>query len=388
MLLLWLACTGSSGVDVVRSERGGPMVKIPGGTVRIGPRQTPPVAGFAAPTPAQVAPGQGLSSNHGQGASNPGAPPDSPPDGVHAPAKPLNPPGSAPLPPREASGPPGGAAAPGVPGGGVGAGAAQPLPDLGLPPDQRAAPPVVPLPTAPLGPTPMGSGAERIIAEVTAYLIDLTEVTRAEYSAFLVDTGYRAPFVDEPWAEEDWNWSGPEGYPSGTADHPVTMVSWFDAAAYCSWAGKRLPTEAEWQLAVLGSIERDQLFPWGNEYKEGAHNHGSINMPFYDDSDGYARTSPVGAFPAGDSPYGLKDGFGNAWEWVADRRVMDKKEYLGTRKGDRIVNPHTEGPGLYAGVRGGAFFFDLRPNPGGEFNGFLNELRRKSSGFRCAKDLD
>ncbi|MDP2314758.1 MAG: formylglycine-generating enzyme family protein, partial [Pseudomonadota bacterium] len=227
--------------------------------------------------------------------------------------------------------------------------------------------------------------------EVSPFWIDVTEVTQAQYADFLGDTGYRPPFVDEPWAEDGWSWDGPTA-PRATANHPVVLVNWFDARAYCTWAGKRLPTEAEWQLAVLGPADDERAFPWGNTYDGSRLNHGTIDQPNYDDSDGYARTSPVGSFPLGISRNGLVDGFGNAWEWTADVRVHAWDEMLGERRpaadghGERIVDPHTSEVGLYAAVRGGAYFFDLRPNPAGERSGFVMELRRKSSGFRCARD--
>jgi formylglycine-generating enzyme required for sulfatase activity len=220
---------------------------------------------------------------------------------------------------------------------------------------------------------------------VSPFWIDVTEVTQAQYGDFLADTGYRPPYVDEPWAEDGWNWDGPTP-PRATADHPVVLTSWWDARAYCAWADKRLPTDAEWQLAVLGPADDERTFPWGDDYDGDKLNHGRFDVPNYDDSDGFERTSPVGAFPAGASRYGLLDGFGNAWEWTADLRVASWDDVLGQRHGDRVADPHTGTVGLYASSRGGAFFFDLRPNPAGERNAFLMELRRKSTGFRCARD--
>ena len=64
--------------------------------------------------------------------------------------------------------------------------------------------------------------------------MDLTEVTRKDYKEFLEATGYRPPFIAEEWAEDGWNWNGTD-YPEGTADHPVVMVSWYDAQEYCIW---------------------------------------------------------------------------------------------------------------------------------------------------------
>lgn len=205
--------------------------------------------------------------------------------------------------------------------------------------------------------------------QVAAFSIDRTEVTRADYAKFLKATGYRVPHVREPWAEEGWNWSAPDAWPEGTGDHPVVLVNWYDAWEYCHWAGKRLPTEAEWQLAVLGPVDDEWLYPWGDEYNPSAFNHGKDGQPAYDDSDGFARTSPVGAFPAGRSRYGLDDGFGNAWEWTAE-----------------FKDPQPFERGLHAGFRGGSYYTEFRMGPSVERNGEITEMRRKSGGFRCARD--
>ncbi len=224
-------------------------------------------------------------------------------------------------------------------------------------------------------------GVKEVI--VSSFWIDLTEVTREDYQAFLKSTGYRPPFIAEQWADDGWNWNGTT-FPSGTGKHPVVMVSWYDATEYCLWAGKRLPTEAEWQLGTLGDASLGNIFPWGKEYNHDALNHGKIESPNFDDSDGYLNTSPVGAFPSGNSVYGLQDVFGNAWEFTADARRATWK-YYDNAKGDELRNTMAPSPSLYVAVRGGAYFFDLRPNPGGERNEFLTEVRRKTAGFRCAK---
>ncbi len=222
------------------------------------------------------------------------------------------------------------------------------------------------------------------VVRVASFWIDRTEVTRRAYRAFLADTGYRPPHVTESWADDGWNWTGID-YPAGTADHPVVMASFYDAQAYCSWAGKRLPSESEWQLAALGTAGDNRVFPWGDTYDGAKLNHGQMMEPNFDDSDGYLTTSPVGAFPAGRSPYGLEDAFGNAWEFTSDWRV-DSWELVSFEEGGQgLQDVHSPGPGLYVAVRGGAYFFDLRPNPAGERNHFLPELRRKTSGFRCAR---
>lgn len=373
------------------------MVKIPAATITLGPKHVPPVDGFEAPS----GPG-GMTPNMGEGSNNrdPGAPPPvgQPPGrqggqgGPHGPGQQS----------AGGQGGPGGQNSPGGQGGPRGAHHGSPT-QGGVAPGNvghvrggsaPSAPPGMPgnntTTAASTVAWEIGNGGQRlkpVQVSVSSFWIDLTEVTRRQYQAFLVETGYRPPFVAEDWANDDgWNWSGTD-YPPGTGDHPVVLASWYDAVEYCTWAGKRLPTESEWQLAALGTDGR--AFPWGDEYSGDLLNHGKMDAPNFDDSDGFEYTSPVDAFPSGRSPYGLYDAFGNAWEFTADYRRDDWSMYTDsagravTRQGGADIT--APGPGLYVAVRGGAYFFDLRPNPGGERNEFLPEVRRKTSGFRCAK---
>jgi formylglycine-generating enzyme required for sulfatase activity len=258
------------------------------------------------------------------------------------------------------------------------------IPREGLPPAPEDMPPPAPgeagRPMTYGTPPPLPMRSVR----VSGFWIDATEVTREAYRAFLLDTGYRPPFVDEEWALHHWNWSGTD-YPPGTGDHPVVMASWHDARAYCAWAGKRLPTEAEWQLAVLGPAQDEWAYPWGQTYQHGLANNGQAREPNFDDSDGWLYTSPVGAFPRGASRSGVLDGFGNAWEWIADLRVKSWDQVQGGDHDGVLTDPHTGTLGNYAVNRGGSYFFDISLIPWGERSAGLTETRRKTTGFRCAR---
>lgn len=237
-------------------------------------------------------------------------------------------------------------------------------------------------PNPPPGGGPMVRARRRVV--LSPYAIDRTEVTRAQYAEFLQATGYRLPSVDETWAEDGYAWSGATPDPA-LAQHPVVLVSWYDAREYCRWRGARLPTDAEWERAALGAAGR--AWPWGETWDPLRLNHGQAAAPYFDDSDGFLKTSPVGSFPSGATPEGLLDTFGNAWEWTADAWGGSWQQFSGGDEGGLLVDPHTEGMALYRGARGGSYYFDLTLNQDGERNGFLAELRRKTSGLRCAKSL-
>jgi len=182
-----------------------------------------------------------------------------------------------------------------------------------------------------------------------SFLLDVHEVSNNEFSLFVRDTGYvteaekfgnsfvpefflsevikkkiRQAAADAPWwlPVDGADWRHPEGPDSDLGvrgDHPVVHVSWNDAVAFCQWAGKRLPSEAEWEMACRAGKE-DRLFPWGNKWMPGDQYYANIwtgNFPELNtEEDGYSGTNPVTSFPA--SKFGNKNMIGNVWEWTED----------------------------------------------------------------------
>ena len=161
---------------------------------------------------------------------------------------------------------------------------------------------------------------------VEAFYIDRYEVTNAQYRRFVQETGHGEPeglgYVNGKWQRGFKPWSDSS---FNDDDQPVVCVSWLDAQAYAKWAGKRLPTEAEWEKAARGGLI-GKKYPWGDASVDGSRcNFADHNTDFsWSDKkadDGYARTSPIGSFsPNG---YGLYDMSGNVLEWCSDRYAKD-----------------------------------------------------------------
>lgn len=195
--------------------------------------------------------------------------------------------------------------------------------------------------------------------EVSSFLIDKTEVTIGDYDRCVQARACRAPKVVDP--TEDI-----------TARHPVVGVSWYDANKYCEWVGKRLPTEAEWEYAARSP--RFAAFPW-----DGRSDASKANLR--GDTDGFARTAPVGSFPKGASGLGLLDMGGNASEWTAD--WYDAVWYKKTPGKD------PKGPEASTGskvVRGGSWSDNDYLARATARLGVDPNLSNDAIGFRCASD--
>jgi serine/threonine protein kinase len=143
------------------------------------------------------------------------------------------------------------------------------------------------------------------VVTVKPFFLDRAEVTNEQYQKFIDNAGYTAP----P------SWQG-NRFPEGADQLPVTDVTWEDALAYAKWAGKRLPTEEEWEFAARGPEGR--IYPWGDEWIEGAANVAATEGE-------KKQIAPVGQYPSGASPFGILDLAGNVWEWTSS----EYKEYPG-----------------------------------------------------------
>lgn len=288
------------------------------------------------------------------------------------------------------------------------------------------------------GENPVRSGAEefpvhRVIVE--GFWMDETEVTNRQFKAFVDATGYKTQ-AETPFSQEDYpnarpedlapasfgflkptehvdplrsdhwewwtlipnaNWHQPEGPGSNIEDrmdHPVVCVALMDCEAYAKWAGKRMPTEAEWEYAARGGLE-GMIYCWGNELKPGGKWLANIwqgDFPNENlEEDGFWGTAPAKSFPP--NGYGLYDIAGNVWEIVADPY---KKGYYGESpkynpKG-ALDPPDMEGTtGVKQRIiRGGSFFCSV-----GYCTGYRPGARQLSddittschTGFRCVKDV-
>jgi formylglycine-generating enzyme required for sulfatase activity len=273
---------------------------------------------------------------------------------------------------------------------------------------------------------------------VDGFWMDATDVTNVQFERFIRATGYltvaeRKPrpedFPDVPREKlvpgsivfsppknavslDDYtawwsfvpgaNWRHPEGPRStiaGRENHPVVQVAWEDAAAYARWAGKRLPTEAEWEFAARAGLDQ-QPYVWGSEFKPNGKWQANTFQGHFPDrntgEDGYRATSPVRSFPP--NRFGLYDMAGNVWQWCADWYRADYYAQL-TAAGGAIRNPQgppdsfdPDEPGVPKRVqKGGSFLctdqYCTRYMPGSRGKGEPSTATNHA-GFRCVRSND
>jgi iron(II)-dependent oxidoreductase len=215
----------------------------------------------------------------------------------------------------------------------------------------------------PAGPFTMGTDsgepneAPAHEVDLPAFMIDKFEVTNADFAVFVEATGY------ETYAEKQGRTSWRAAYAEGKDSHPVVYVTFDDAVAYCTWVGKRLPTEAEWEKAARGP--EGFVFPWGDDWDPTKANVRES---------GLRGTAAVGSYPP--NGYGLCDMAGNVWEWVDS----PYEAYAGSDYQDSKYSPDLRG------LRGGGWFDDEEQVRSTNRNAGDPTLTANDDiGFRCAR---
>lgn len=201
--------------------------------------------------------------------------------------------------------------------------------------------------------------------DLSGYWIGKYEVTRGEYSQFMNAGGYSNPAY---WSSEGWSWRlsassfspsvGPprtqphywaasQGTFTQTDNHPVIGVDYYEAEAFCNWAGGHLPTEAQWEKAARWTGSYPNVYPWGNTWDQEKCNNWSDSLyPGW-------QTAPVGSYPSGVSPYGCHDMAGNVFEWVKD---WFQSNYYSLTPSGGWINPQGPAIGNWRVLRGGSLF--------------------------------
>lgn len=224
-----------------------------------------------------------------------------------------------------------------------------------------------------------------------SFWLDQTEVTNEAYR-LCAEAGTCSP----PLKTGDYD-------DPAYALHPVVYVSWEQAQTYCSWAGRRLPTEAEWEKAATWNPRTNEKFvyPWGNEYDCSKGNYddeteqdASLMQAGLVDCDGFKRSAPVGSFPQGASPYGALDMGGNVWEWVHDAFIENDPFLFQERKSYYAVSPYENPQGvdpaitIYRSLRGGSWNFTYGFGRSAYRLWFALYDKYDGMGFRCALDAN